>query len=186
MPLLRRCRCLRGPRRRAHLFVPQLLGAQYTLIAQHQSTLRSPYSGPLSLRADGASERSHAFGAYFGVALPAHLQFYFDIEMFKGEGVSNATGLGGFVNGDVVHSGNAGLGKRAYVARRYLRWTLPLGDGRLNYGASGSWKRTMRSSQSRTSRSARMFSGCAIPVTTATAARRISSACARTSNTESV
>lgn len=111
----------------APLFVPQLLSAQYTFIDQHQDALRSPYSGPLSLKANGDTERSHTFGAYFGVQLPAHLQYYFDVEMFKGEGVSGATGVGAIVNGDVVHSGNAGLGKRAYVARRYLRWTLPLG-----------------------------------------------------------
>ena len=109
------------------VFVPQLLGAQYTFIDQHQDTLRSPYSGPLSLKAGGDAEQSHTFGAYFGVQLSAHFQFYFDVEMFKGEGVSGATGVGAIVNGDVVHSGNAGLGKRAYVARRYLRWALPLG-----------------------------------------------------------
>ncbi|HEY7871820.1 MAG TPA: carbohydrate porin, partial [Rudaea sp.] len=109
------------------LFVPQLLGAQYTFIDQHQDALRSPYAGPLSLLPQGDTERSHTFGAYFGVQLPAHFQYYFDLEMFKGEGVSGATGVGAIVNGDVVHSGNAGLGKRVYVARRYLRWTLPLG-----------------------------------------------------------
>lgn len=113
----------------APLFVPQWLGAQYTFIDQHQSSLHAAYSGPMSLRARGDTERSHSFGAYFGVALPVHLQFYFDLEMFKGEAVSGATGLGGFANGDVVHSGGGSLGKTAYVARRYLRWTLPLGDG---------------------------------------------------------
>lgn len=112
----------------APLFVPQWLGAQYTFIDQHQSSLHAAYSGPMSLRAQGDTERSHSFGAYFGVALPAHLQFYFDVEMFKGEAVSSATGLGGFVNGDVVHSGGGSLGKTAYVARRYLRWTWPLGE----------------------------------------------------------
>ncbi|MBU6417630.1 MAG: carbohydrate porin, partial [Xanthomonadaceae bacterium] len=75
------------------LFVPQLLGAQYTFIDQHQDALRSPYAGPLSLKADGDTEQSHTFGAYFGVQLPAHFQYYFDVEMFKGEGVSGATGV---------------------------------------------------------------------------------------------
>ncbi|MHA6203004.1 carbohydrate porin [Dyella soli] len=112
----------------APLFVPQWLGAQYTFIDQHQYSLHSPYAGALSLRPDGDTERSHTFGAYFGVALPAHFQFYFDVEMFKGEGVSGATGLGGLTNGDVIRSGSAGLPKKPYVARRYLRWSLPLGD----------------------------------------------------------
>lgn len=109
-------------------FVPQLLGAQYTFIDQHQDALRSPYSGPLSLRANGDTARSHTFGAYLGIPLPCHFQFYFDMEMFKGEGVSNATGMAGLTNGDVIRSGTANLGKRPYVARRVLRYTLPLSD----------------------------------------------------------
>ncbi|MDE2256483.1 MAG: carbohydrate porin, partial [Xanthomonadaceae bacterium] len=110
------------------LFVPQLLGAQYTFVDQHQDALTSPYAGPLSLNPRGDTEQSHTVGAYFGVPLTARLQFYFDMEMFKGEGVSAATGLGGLTNGDVIRSGTVDLGKRAYVARRYFRYVLPLGD----------------------------------------------------------
>ena len=109
-------------------FVPQLLDTQYTFVDQHQDSLRSPYAGPLSLRASGDTERSHTFGAYVGVPLPWHLQFYFDMEMFKGEGVSGATGMAGLPNGDVIRSGTANLGKRPYVARRVLRYSLPLGE----------------------------------------------------------
>jgi hypothetical protein len=112
----------------APLFIPQWLGAQYTFVDQNQSRIHSPYSGPLSLKADGSTARSHTFGAYFGVALPWHLQYYWDVEMFKGEGVSNATGLGGLPNGDIIRSGVSSLGKRPYVARNFLRWVLPLGD----------------------------------------------------------
>ena len=112
----------------APLFIPQWLGAQYTFVDQNQSRVHSPYSGPLSLNPNGSTARSHTFGAYFGVQLPARLQFYVDVEMFKGEGVSNATGLGGLTNGDIIRSGVASLGKAPYIARSYLRWTLPLGD----------------------------------------------------------
>lgn len=112
----------------APLFIPQWLGTQYTFVDQNQSRVHSPYSGPLSLKADGSTARSHTFGAYFGIALPWHLQYYWDVEMFKGEGVSNATGLAGLTNGDIIRSGVASLGKRPYVARNYLRWVLPLGD----------------------------------------------------------
>ena len=113
----------------APLFVPQWLGAQYTFVDQNQSRVHSPYSGPLSLDPNGSTARSHTFGAYFGVQLPAHLQFYLDLEMFKGEGVSGATGLAGLTNGDIIRSGVANLGKGPYIARSYLRWSLPLGDG---------------------------------------------------------
>lgn len=112
----------------APLFVPQFLGAQYTFVDQHQERVHSPYAGPLSLKARTDTARSHTFGAYFGVALPAQFQFYFDVEMFKGQGVSNATGMAGLTNGDVIRSGSASLGKTPYVARRFLRWSLPLGD----------------------------------------------------------
>lgn len=112
----------------APLFIPQWLGAQYTFVDQNQSPVHAPYSGPLSLHPNGSTARSHTFGGYFGVALPARLQLYFDVEMFKGEGVSGATGLGGLTNGDIIRSGVASLGKRPYVARTYVRWTLPLGD----------------------------------------------------------
>ena len=112
----------------APLFVPQWLGAQYTFVDQHQGRVHSPYAGPLSLKPQGDTERSHTFGAYFGVRLPAHLAFYLDVEMFRGAGVSGATGMGGLSNGDVIRAGVAGLGRGAYVARRYLQWTLPLGD----------------------------------------------------------
>ena len=111
----------------ANLFVPQWLGAQYTFVDQHQDSLHSPYEGSLSLRPHGDTRRSHTFGAYFGMALPGHLQLYLDAEMFKGEGVSGATGLGGLTNGDVIRAGSGGLSKTPYVARAYLRWTLPLG-----------------------------------------------------------
>ena len=112
----------------APVFVPQFLGAQYTFVDQHQERVHSPYAGPLSLKARSDTARSHTFGAYFGVALPAHFQFYFDVEMFKGQGVSNATGMAGLTNGDVIRSGSASLGKTPYVARRFLRWSLPLGE----------------------------------------------------------
>lgn len=53
------------------LFIPQLLGAQYTGIDQHQFSLRSPYAGTLSLDPRGDTQRSHTFGVYLGVKLPA-------------------------------------------------------------------------------------------------------------------
>jgi high affinity Mn2+ porin len=112
----------------APLFVPQWLGAQYTFVDQNQSRVHSPYSGPLSLNPNGSTARSHTFGGYFGIQLPAHFQIYVDVEMFKGEGVSGATGLGGLTNGDIIRSGVASLGKTPYVARSYVRWTVPLGS----------------------------------------------------------
>jgi hypothetical protein len=106
---------------------PRLIGEQYTFVLQHQSSLHSPYEGPLSLRSDGDTQPTHTFGFYFGWALTPWAQFYFDTEKFMGAGVSDATGLGGLTNGDVVREGANNLPKRFYIARSYLRFMLPLG-----------------------------------------------------------
>ncbi len=109
-------------------FVPQLLGAQYTFIAQRQSSLHSPYRGPLSLRPQANQARSHTFGVYLGLPLSAHFAAYLDVEMFRGEGVSHSTGLAGLTNGDVIRSGGGTLGRGAYVARAFVTYEIPLGD----------------------------------------------------------
>ena len=105
---------------------PQLLGTQYTWVRQRQSSLRAPYSGALSLDPNGDIAATHTVGAYFGWQITGRLQAYFDVEKFMGSGVSGATGLAGLTNGDVVRQGSNNLKKRPYVARRYLRYVVPL------------------------------------------------------------
>ena len=107
---------------------PMLLGAQYTFILQHQSALRAPYSGPLSLEPGGDTQPTNTIGLYGGWAPAAWAQLYLDIEKFMGAGVSQATGLGAPTNGDVVREGAAGVRKVVYIARLYARFMLPLGD----------------------------------------------------------
>ena len=105
---------------------PELLAAQYTFIEQRQSTLESPYAGPLSLHPDGDRQGTHTFGFYGGWALRSWAQLYLDAEKFMGAGVSGATGLAGLTNGDVVREGIPGLKKQFYVARVFARLMLPL------------------------------------------------------------
>src|SRR5579864_5645164 len=107
---------------------PLLLGAQYTFLEQQQSSLDSPYSGVHSLRADGDRQPTNTMGVYGGWAPFDWGQVYFDTEKFMGAGVSNATGLGGLTNGDVVRAGVPGLKKEFYIARLYARFMLPLGS----------------------------------------------------------
>ena len=104
-----------------------LLGAQINLIGQRLQPLHSPYAGVNSLRWWGDTEMSQAYGLYFGAALPAGLQAYLDVEMIRGNGLSNASGLAGITDGDVLRQGAVNLGKGPYVARAFLRWTVPLG-----------------------------------------------------------
>lgn len=107
--------------------LPMLLGAQYTFIEQRQSALESPYAGRLSLHPDGDRQGTHTIGFYGGWAPLAWAQLYLDTEKFMGAGVSDATGLGGLTNGDVIRQGVPGLKKEFYIARAYARFMLPLG-----------------------------------------------------------
>ncbi|MDE2137069.1 MAG: carbohydrate porin [Gammaproteobacteria bacterium] len=107
--------------------LPQLLGVQYTFIEQRQSALESPYDGRLSLHPDGDRQGTHTIGFYGGWAPLPWAQLYLDAEKFMGAGVSDATGLGGLTNGDVIRQGVPGLKKEFYIARAYARFMLPLG-----------------------------------------------------------
>jgi high affinity Mn2+ porin len=108
---------------------PQLVGAQYTFILQNQSSLLSPYVSRLSLDPNGDTQPTNTLGMYLGWAPLNWLQTYVDVERFVGAGVSNATGVAGLTNGDVVREGAAGLKKEFYIARDFLRFMWPLGDG---------------------------------------------------------
>jgi high affinity Mn2+ porin len=112
----------------AQSYWPSLLGEQYTFVLQHQTSLHSPYAGALSLKPGGDTQPTDTIGFYFGWALTSWAQLYFDTEKFMGAGVSDATGLGGLTNGDVVREGANNLPKRFYIARTYLRFMLPLGE----------------------------------------------------------
>jgi high affinity Mn2+ porin len=85
-----------------------------------------PYRDANGFKANGDNQMSQTYGLYLGSQLTTRLQFYSDLEMFKGEGISNATGLGGLTDGDVIRSGSVQLAKNPYVARAYVRYVLPL------------------------------------------------------------
>ena len=107
-------------------WVPRVLGAQATIIDQGVLPFHSPYRDANSFKANGDNQISQTYGLYLGSQLTTRLQFYFDVEMFKGEGISNGTGLGGLTDGDVIRSGSAQLAKAPYVARAYFRYVVPL------------------------------------------------------------
>ena len=113
---------------------PQLLGAQFTAIGQWLTPLHSPYAGPNSLRARGDDAMTHTYGLYGGLALSGTLAAYLDVEMARGSGISDATGLAGLTDGDVIRQGAAVLTKGPVIARAFLRWTLPLTTARVTAG----------------------------------------------------
>ncbi|HEX4629235.1 MAG TPA: carbohydrate porin [Gemmatimonadales bacterium] len=111
-------------------WIPQLLGAQFTVIAQYLPRFPARYSGPNSLTNQGDREGTHSYGIYFGARLSGRLAAYLDLEMARGAAVGSAVGLGGITNGDVIRQGNVQLGQGPYLARGYVRYTVPLAQER--------------------------------------------------------
>lgn len=109
-------------------WMPRVLGMQFAGIFQNLPSFHSPYYGLNSLRTNHGLGHGYtnAYGLYFGWQLTSSLQAYLDGEMVKGPQISKATGLGGFINGDVIRAGEGGLGTGAYIARLYLRYTYAL------------------------------------------------------------
>ena len=106
-----------------------LLGTQVNVITQHLWPLNSLYASTKSLLAGGDTKTSHAYGIYAGAKMSRRLDGYLDVEMIRGGGISQVTGLGGPTNGDVIRQGSADLGTGPYVARAYLRYTIARSGG---------------------------------------------------------
>ncbi len=109
-------------------WAPQVLGMQFNGVYQNVPAFHSPYEGPNSFRTDNGNghDLSETYGLYVGSQLAPVLQAYLDIEWFRGNGVSNGVGLGGYVNGDIIRAGSSDLQKTPYVARLYLHAVVPL------------------------------------------------------------
>ena len=100
------------------------LSGQLNLISQTHGRFRSPYQGDNSLRPDPEQAFSRVWTIYTGVRLPAHTELLFDIESAGGRGLSDALGVAGFTNLDVVR--NPTLGSAPYIARAMVHVTVPL------------------------------------------------------------
>jgi high affinity Mn2+ porin len=107
-------------------WIVSLLGIQFNAIGQDLRPFKSSYASVNSLRSDGDSKISHAYGLYVGAQAGKHLQGYLDIEMVRGKGISSVTGLAGPTNGDVLRQGTVDLGNGPYVARAFVRYIIPL------------------------------------------------------------
>jgi len=101
------------------------LSGQVNLILQTHGPFRSPYQGDNSLRPDPERALSRLWTIYTGVKLPGGAELLFDVESAGGRGLSDALGLAGFTNLDVVR--NPTLGSAPYLARAMVHVTVPLG-----------------------------------------------------------
>ena len=86
------------------------VSGQINLISQAHGRFTSPSEGDNSLRAAKEQALSRIWTVYTGVKLPLHTELLFDIESAGGGGLSDALGLAGFTNLDVVRNPTLGSG----------------------------------------------------------------------------
>jgi hypothetical protein len=100
------------------------VAGQMNIITQGHPSFSALYSGENSLRTNAEHATSRLFTLYTGVELTSTTDFLFDVESAGGRGISDANGLAGFTNLDVVR--NPTLGAKPYIARIMLHQTIPL------------------------------------------------------------
>jgi len=102
------------------------IAGQANIIFQAHGPFHSPYEGTNSLLSRGEYKTSLVGTLYMGAELvrnPArHLEAIYDEESAGGRGISEAVGLAGFTNLDVVRNPN--LGPVPYMARVQLHQTI--------------------------------------------------------------
>ena len=105
---------------------PFWLSAQANFVAQMHPRFNSPYRGPNSF--NGAEEQavSRVITLFTGFQLDDTTELVLDAESSGWSGLSQAFGLAGYVNLDVVR--NPTLSSEPYLARLWLRKVIPLSD----------------------------------------------------------
>ena len=98
---------------------------QGNFIRQQNPTFYAKYSGPNSFLPDKDHATSRVETLYMGLQITTRLEILCDVESAGGAGLSNALGIAGFTNVDVVR--NPTLSENPYVARVMLHYTIPLG-----------------------------------------------------------
>jgi hypothetical protein len=94
------------------------VSGQVNVISQWHAAFPSPYQGPNSLTPESQDASSRVLTLFTGVRVSNTTEFLADIQETGGHGISEALGLAGFTNLDVVR--NPTLGKAPYIAR--LMW----------------------------------------------------------------
>lgn len=105
------------------------ISGQANFILQWHPSFPAAYTGTNSLRPQGENDTSKVYTLFLGYELTHTTEVFLDIEEASGHGLSNALGLAGFTNLDVVR--NPSLSQSPYVARVMIRQVIPLSDERV-------------------------------------------------------
>jgi hypothetical protein len=104
------------------------ISGQLNFIFQAHGDFPAKYSGAHSLHNHGEHALSRLLTLYTGAEISHGTELLFDVESSGGHGISDALGLAGFTNVDVVR--NPDLGSTPYIARVMLHQTLALSEER--------------------------------------------------------
>jgi high affinity Mn2+ porin len=104
--------------------VPWWLSGQINLIGQRHGDFPALYSGPHSFDENAERALSRVLTLFTGVRLPHGWEVFLDVESAGGQGLSEAFGLAGYTNLDVVR--NPALGSAPYLARLMVRKVIAL------------------------------------------------------------
>ena len=105
------------------------ISGQANVILQWHDSFPAAYSGKNSFIPVAENATSKVYTLFLGYELTKTTEVFLDMESAGGHGLSNALGIAGFVNLDVVR--NPTLGDVPYVARIMLRQIIPLGSERI-------------------------------------------------------
>src|ERR1700704_2502894 len=106
------------------------LGGQMNFVFQRHGDFRAPYSGPQSFMPDSEHALSRVLTLYAGLRFGHGWELFLDLESAGGRGLSDAFGLAGFTNLDVVR--NPSLGNAPYLARLMIRKIIALSSEQID------------------------------------------------------
>jgi high affinity Mn2+ porin len=101
---------------------------QQTVITQYHPSFSESYSGPKSMLQHEDAQISLTTTCFTGFKLTRNTAIYFNPEIAGGSGLSGATGIAGFTNGETFRIGNPK--PQVYVARLYVSHYIPIGSER--------------------------------------------------------
>ncbi|MBO9731004.1 MAG: carbohydrate porin [Chitinophaga sp.] len=104
--------------------IPYTFHFQQTLVTQWHPDFSAKYTGPNSFRTHEKSATSITSTIYAGIRPLKDLEIYVNPELAGGEGLSHATGIAGFPNGETFRVGDPK--PKIYLARAFAVYTLPL------------------------------------------------------------
>ncbi len=104
---------------------------QQTVVTQYHTKFNSPYQGTNSLQPSEPGATSLTTTLFLGVRLLKNTVLYFNPEIAGGAGLSKATGLAGYANGETFRVGNPK--PQVYVGRLYIDHYFAISDKKIAF-----------------------------------------------------